>query len=197
MKGVVFTELFDLVESAHGYEILDRVIEKCELENQGGYTSVGTYSCSELVKIVSALSEELQTPIPDLVRMFGGHLFGRFFERHSDHLNQFESAFDLLLAVEDIIHVEVRKLWPNAELPTFEYPEIGPNRLMMNYQSTRPFADLCEGLIVACIEHYGESIEVVREDKCPQGTAAVFTLTKLPQTNAEADNFEATADGPS
>ena len=29
-----------------------------------------------------------------------------------------------------------------------------PGQLVMTYKSSRPFADLAEGLILACIEHY-------------------------------------------
>ncbi|MEM7476801.1 MAG: heme NO-binding domain-containing protein [Planctomycetota bacterium] len=176
MKGVVFTNLFELVESEFGYETLDRVLEKCELENDGAYTSVGTYTCGELVQIVSALSEELNMPIPDLIKFFGGYLFGQFFNAHADMLTEYTTAFDLLLAVEEIIHVEVKKLWAHAELPTFEYERPSDSELVMIYQSTRPFADLCEGLIQACVEHYDEPIEIRRENISPDGTSARFHL---------------------
>ncbi|MNY76012.1 hypothetical protein D3C86_2154630 [compost metagenome] len=49
----------------------------------------------------------------------------------------------------------------------------------MKYRSARPFADLAEGLIAGCINHYGEKIDVTREDLSDSaGTAAWFTLTK-------------------
>ena len=57
----------------------------------------------------------------------------------------------------------VRKLYPDAQLPSFECTS-EPGRLAMLYRSTRPFADLAEGLIMGCIEHLGECIDVQRED---------------------------------
>lgn len=177
MKGVVFCELFELVENQFGYELVDRLIDLCELENDGAYTRVGTYSCSELLTIVTALSKETGMPIPDLVKVFGGHLFGKFFADNEETLKSYRNTFDLLVAVEDIIHVEVRKLWDNVELPSFEYERPDSKNLVMTYNSTRPFADLCEGLILACIEHYQESISVRREDLKDDGTRARFFLS--------------------
>jgi len=54
------------------------------------------------------------------------------------------------------IHVEVRKLYPDAELPTFTCDTSTPGRLTMLYRSSRPFADLAEGLIAGCIAHFCE-----------------------------------------
>jgi hypothetical protein len=49
----------------------------------------------------------------------------------------------------------------------------------MLYRSTRPFADLAEGLIMGCIEHLGECIDVQREDLFSwPGTCVRFLLIK-------------------
>ena len=37
----------------------------------------------------------------------------------------------------------------------------------MLYRSQHPFADLAEGLIRGCVEHFGEPIKVRREDLDP------------------------------
>jgi Haem-NO-binding len=43
MKGMVFTEFLELVERSWGEELVDELIESCELASGGAYTSVGTY----------------------------------------------------------------------------------------------------------------------------------------------------------
>ena len=48
----------------------------------------------------------------------------------------------------------------------------------MIYISTRPFADLAEGLIIGCIEHFGEKIDIQRENLSEDGTSARFTVAK-------------------
>jgi hypothetical protein len=45
------------------------------------------------------------------------------------------------------------------------------------YQSSRHFADLAEGLIRGCAKHYGETLEIGREDLPFEGGSRVrFTL---------------------
>ena len=87
--------------------------------------------------------------------------------------------YSLLEKVDSTIHVEVRKLYPDAELPRFKCDSSEPRRLTMIYQSPRGFADFAAGLIEGCIEHFGETIDVQREDLAGgQGTHVRFSLTQ-------------------
>ncbi|MGB7342579.1 MAG: heme NO-binding domain-containing protein [Pirellulaceae bacterium] len=177
MKGIVFTELIEMVEADLGIEIADRMISGADTKNKGAYTSVGTYDHGELIQLVIALSEETKIPVPDLVRTFGKYLFVRFHELYPQFFDGINSAINFLPMVETYIHVEVRKLYPDAELPSFEC-EKKDGVLDMTYRSKRPFADLAEGLILACVDHYKDPIDVTRADLGEQnGTEACFTLT--------------------
>jgi hypothetical protein len=71
-------------------------------------------------------------------------------------------SFSFLASIEDVIHVEVRKLYPDAELPRFEstFPVEGSMEFV--YRSPRHFDDLAAGLIAGCIEHFGEDVQVTR-----------------------------------
>jgi len=164
MKGVVFTEFMELVESRMGLEMLDRIITEANLPNDGAYTSVGTYDHAELVRLVQALSNATGNSVPQLIHMFGEHLFHRFSVNYKPLFADTKNAFDFLSRIDDVIHVEVRKLYPDAELPTLPCERPAPERLVMHYSSPRGFGDLAEGLIAGCIKHYGESIKVTRTD---------------------------------
>lgn len=164
MKGVVFTEFLEMIESKFGLELVDRLIESADLQTGGSYTSVGTYDYQELIQLVVKLSEEISTPVPALVQAFGSYLFERFTSSYPFALQGVEDAAGFLANVEDIIHVEVKKLYPDAELPTIDFHRINENDWRLNYNSTRPFADLCEGLIRACIEHFDDQGDLTRED---------------------------------
>ena len=90
-----------------------------------------------------------------------------------------KSFLNLSEVLEDVIHVEVRKLYPDAELPRFATEVFTDNQLILVYESSRHFEDLAEGLIHGCIKYFGESISVVREaiqiDNHPQER---FILTR-------------------
>ncbi len=178
MKGVVFTELLEMVSTTFGEDVADDILDESDLESGGVYTSVGTYSHKEVIVLVKALSARVDMPVTDLVRAFGGYLFTKFAQAHPHFMSSKSDAFLLLEGVDQEIHVEVRKLYPEAELPHFSTERKGDEVLIMSYWSSRPFADLAEGLIGGCIEHYGEKIEVLRETPTDEATSARFRLTR-------------------
>jgi len=147
MKGLVFSEFIGFVEETFSPEVADDIIDASDLPSGGAYTTVGTYDHMEMLQLVAALSEKSNIPIPELVRSFGKHLFGRLARAYPQFLAGVETSFDFLQRVEDHIHVEVLKLYPDAELPHFECEASQPGRMTMIYRSQRPLADLAEGLI--------------------------------------------------
>lgn len=179
MKGVVFTEFLEMVEDKFSPETADRIIEDAALPTCGVYAATGTYDADELVKLVGCLSSHADMSVPDLLVAYGMALFGRFHVLYSGFFEGVESAFQFLEGVHGYIHVEVRKLYPEAELPQFEHQMRGPDEMVMVYRSERPFAMFAEGLIRGCIEHFGESIALSHEDLSGgQGNHSRFVLTR-------------------
>ena len=119
MKGIVFTEFLEMVESRFSFDMVDDILDDARPASGGAYTAVGTYPHDEMVALVSALSARSGLAVADLLRAFGAHLFGRFVQGYPDFFARVDNAFDFLAGIEDIIHAEVRKLYPDAELPHF------------------------------------------------------------------------------
>jgi hypothetical protein len=179
MKGVVFTEFLEMVEDRFSPDMADRIIEEANLPSGGAYTSIATYDHEEMLRLVSCLSRETGIDVAELYRAFGSYLFKRFYVMFPGYFSGARSAFDFLQRVEDYIHIEVRKLYPDAELPTFVHESPRPDRLVVTYRSNRPFAALADGLIRGCVEHYGEPVAVEMEDLSGgAGTMARFVLTR-------------------
>ncbi len=179
MKGVVFSEFIEMVEDKFSPEIADRIIDQADLPSGGAYTTVGTYDHAEILSLVGCLSNETSITPGDLVQAFGSYLFSRFHTAHPSFFTGMNSAFDFLGKVEDYIHVEVRKLYPDAELPSLECEAPDTNQLRMTYRSKRPFAALAEGLIRGCVAHFEEDIDIAVEDLSDgAGTAARFVLIR-------------------
>ena len=184
MKGIVFTEYLEMVESAFGADVVDRLIDASAQPNDGAYAATGTYDHTELVRMVVALSGLMRTPVPALVRAYGVHLFGRLAAGFPQFFKGSPTAFDFLAGVDGYVHVEVRKLYPDAELPRFECQPVSDHELRMVYRSSRHFADLAEGLLQGCFDHYQEPVTIGRADVPPDvagklGPAVAFTLTRL------------------
>ncbi len=179
MKGVVFTEFLQFVEASYSPEMVDKMIEESNLPTKGAYTAVGVYDHQEMVKLVQTLSKETNIPVPALIKAFGKHLFTRFTVGYPQFFKTKTNTFEFLKSVENYIHVEVKKLYPDAELPHFKCAEPTPNTLVMTYTSSRSFPDLAEGLIEGCIEYHKENIVVQRQDISVEvGSKTIFTLIK-------------------
>lgn len=118
MKGIVFREFIQMVEDQFSLETADAIIEASQLASGGSYTSVGTYPHHEMMALVHQLSLRLRQSVPDLLEHFGRHLFQRFTVIHPQYVRTHESAFELLSRLDCHIHVEVRKLYRDTELPS-------------------------------------------------------------------------------
>jgi len=163
MKGMVFTEFLEMVEDKFSADMVDDIISDSAPPSGGAYTAVGTYDHSELVGMVMALSQRSGLPVPTLVHAFGTHLFGRFHALYPGFFQGIPSAVEFLYGIESVIHTEVRKLYPDAQLPSFECERV-PGGLNMVYASPRHFGDLAEGLIGGAVSHFGDPLTVNRVD---------------------------------
>lgn len=160
MKGIVFTEFLNFVAQRYGEDAVDDIIDACPLASGGAYTAVGTYSHGEMAQLCGALAERSGAPVADLVRSFGSHLSGSFARGYPAFFPKDGSFFDFLESIEAHIHVEVRKLYPDAELPTFTVESRGDKRMVMEYRSPRRMAALAEGLILGSARHFGVQASV-------------------------------------
>ena len=179
MKGIVFTEFLEIVEGEFGLAVADRIIEGAQLAHGGAYTSVGTYDHNEFIRLIVGLSEATGIAVPDLMRLAGMRLFGRLAARYPEFFAGLRSSFQLLERIEDHIHVEVRKLYPDAELPTIICERPDAQHLTLTYRSSRPFGVLAEGLIGGCIAHFAEAIDMTTTDLSGgSATHLRFSLTR-------------------
>jgi hypothetical protein len=160
MKGIVFTEFLKMSEEFYGYQLVDSLIEESNLPSKGIYTAVGTYHHSEIVTLLMNLSKKVNVPPNTLLRTFGNYLFLALFKTYPRFFIGSDCAFDLLEKVDSSIHINVKKLYPDAELPHFEIQRVNENTLWMDYYSDRHMGDLAHGLIEQCIAHYGEKAHI-------------------------------------
>lgn len=179
MKGVVFTKLIEMMESNFGADMVDDVLDGCDLETDGAYTAVGTYDHNEMLSIVSELGRITHIPIGRLIFQFGHYFFGQFYTMMPAFFEEPQNSFQFLETINDHIHVEVRKLYPDAELPLILTQRDGPNTLIVTYKSKRPFSDFAEGLINGCIDFYKENVSIETRDQNKEDTyCRVFKLTR-------------------
>lgn len=179
MKGIVFREFLEMVESKFGYEVVDQIIEKANLSSKGAYTSVGTYPHGEIFRLVKQLSLILNIEEDKLFTAYGEYVFGSFLKAYPYLTANYHDAFDLLGHIEGTIHAEVLKLYPDAELPFIEIKEQTKDRMVMMYKSKRKMSDFAEGLIRSCLRHFNENAVISRENLVEDGSEVLFSITKI------------------
>lgn len=177
MKGTIFVELVKMAEGAFGEDVVDDVLDKADLDNGGAFTTVGNYPCSELVKIVVAFSEHSGLSPDVLQKMFGHWMLTHFVENYPEFFSSKADAFSLLESIEGEIHVEVRKLYPEAELPTFETERKDATHLNMTYESPRPLSAFCHGMIEAALEHFDQTGEITSQSDPSNAQVTNFEIT--------------------
>jgi hypothetical protein len=178
MKGIVFTEFLEMVEAKFGYETVDELLNETDLPSKGIYTAIGTYDHSEIVTLVTRLSTKSNIPVPDLIYAFGHHLFNTFSKSYGHFFEKATDAFDFLRSIHNYIHIEVRKLYPDAQLPHFEINQVSEKKLVMIYSSDRKMAALAHGLIDECLAYYNETAEVIITSLTEDGSRVMFEIVK-------------------
>lgn len=178
MKGIVFTEFLELVEDKFGMEMVDAIIETSNLESGGAYTSVGTYNFSEMLALLTNLSERTNIAINDLLRVYANHFFHVIEDSYAGILDMYEGPMEMLSSIESHIHVEVRKIYPDAELPKFTIVEKSENKLILEYFSSRSMYAFAHGLMEKTFQHYNGSATIDYELLKEDGSHVKFVILK-------------------
>ena len=158
MKGIVFVLFSQMVEEKMGLAALDRLLTTVSPGSGGAYTIADSYADKELSDLLGALSDQSGTPAGDLLRMFGAYCLPEF-EHHYPAFFRHDTAKAFLESIHGVIHVEVKKLYPDAQLPSIAYEDPASDRLVMIYRSGRRLCRFAEGLIEACGTRFGTRIE--------------------------------------
>ncbi len=153
MKGLLFCEFIEFVEEQLGEESAQEIIDASKLESEGAYSRVGFYDYQELILLLTNTASHSGKEAGDLLQGFANHLFKVFKRDYSPFFENVDSAAEMLKTIDDHIHVEVKKLYPDAELPRFFYEEKG-DELHLFYESPRPLAGVAHALINACLQFF-------------------------------------------
>ena len=158
MKGIVFNLLETLVTRDHGADAWDDLLDAAGVD--GSYTSLGSYPDAELVALVGVASEALDLSPEQVTRWFGRSSMPLFASTHPHFFEGHVETRSFLLTLNDMIHPEVRKLYPGADVPDFDYETRADGGLVMLYRSERKMCSFAEGLIEGAAMHFGEEVEV-------------------------------------
>jgi hypothetical protein len=158
MKGIVFNLLEEIVVREHGEDTWELLLDAAGVD--GVYTSLGNYPDEDLLALVAAASQALALPAEDVVRWYGRHALPLLAERYPAFFAPHTDARSFVLTLNEIIHPEVRKLYPGADTPAFAFDASDPHRLVLDYRSSRRLCAFAEGLLLGAGDFYGQTVAV-------------------------------------
>ncbi len=160
MKGVVFNLLETVIVRDHGVDVWEVLLDAASLD--GVYTSLGSYDDADLTALVAAASAALDVPADGILRWFGRSALPLLAELYPGLFAPHDNARAFVLVLNEIIHPEVRKLYPGAITPDFTFDASAPGRLLMIYSSPRKLCAFAEGLIEGTADFYSQRVEIVQ-----------------------------------
>jgi hypothetical protein len=169
MKGIVFNLLEEAVSTEFGDATWDRLLDDAQLE--GAYTSLGSYDDAEIFRLVGVASRALGIPEQDVLRWFGRRAMPLLARRYPAFFAGHPNTRSFLLTLNNIIHPEVRKLYPGANPPVFDFDTGDSAQLVIGYNSARRLCALAEGFMQGAAEHYGEQAEITQPECMHHGAA--------------------------
>ncbi|MEM7305422.1 MAG: heme NO-binding domain-containing protein [Planctomycetota bacterium] len=158
MKGVIFKHFESFVGESFGFDVFEEILESTQLQTRTAFVGPETYPDEDLVALLTTAVQRLGISPADALEAFGKYLFGRLVTQHPDFVERVSDLKSFLLTVEDVIHVEVRKLFPGAVTPSFEYEDTAPDRLVIRYRSPRKLCALFRGLLQGAAERFEQPV---------------------------------------
>lgn len=115
--------------------------------------------------LVDAASARLDTGPDEVVRWFGREALPLLAASYPAFFTPHTSTRPFLLTLNDVIHPEVRKLYPGADVPVFDFSVSPADELVIGYASGRRLCSLAEGFIEAAAAHFGE-VAAIHQPSC-------------------------------
>ncbi|WP_298769729.1 heme NO-binding domain-containing protein [uncultured Shewanella sp.] len=178
MQGVVFIEFINIVNRHFGSSICRAMTEKANDDIQ--FTPNSNYSHHRLLKLVNALSELTGLPVNNLLEIMGREVFLPFLTSLPINIEDMDidNTIDFIIYLETYIHVEAKKLYPKAKVPTVIIIFVSSNKLIMDYISPRCMGYVCLGLLKGCAKYFNDDIGIKMLLMDDSGAHVRFTLTK-------------------
>jgi hypothetical protein len=158
VRGIVFRLLEQAVVDEHDEEMWDTLLDVAGVS--GAYTTLGVYDDSELMALVGAASSAFGMDDTGVLRWLGRSAVPRLALTYPDFFTPHTSAKAFVASLNDIIHPEVRKLHPGADVPDFEMEDRGAEGLVLGYSSPRRLCAFAEGLVEGAAAFYGEVVTI-------------------------------------
>ena len=177
MKGHIFNLLETFIEEAAGMEGLEKILAKCSFDTSASFIRTENYPDVMLAELVEHATQHIGISIDEAHFAFGKWLFPRLMNLVPKSFSNFIHPAPFLATLDHIHKVELKKLYPDATPPFFEYQHLGGSDGKVTYESERRMFVLVEGVLQGVAEFFNVDINTEFE---PIGSSnpnrAIYTI---------------------
>ncbi len=163
MQGIVFQVLEACYVDAFGPEAWFDVAAVADASDT--YSYAVSYPDAELGRLVAAIAAAQGMNAAQALRWFGEHAIPHFRALAPELFQHYRACWPFLRSLNDIIHPQVRQLYPGVSVPDFEYPDAEGDAQIIVYRSARRMCALAEGLMLGAATHFGETL-LIAQSRC-------------------------------
>lgn len=159
MKGTIIKCLEELVRKNYGDEKWKAILERTNQKGKMFLTSADVPD-ADAVALIQATSTVLGISQDDAYEAFGNYWSTVYAPTlYPMYFSKAKTAREFLLGMQGV-HETVTRTVKDAHPPKFTYDTSDPNRLVMNYASSRNLVALMPGLIRGVAKYYNEKVNV-------------------------------------
>ncbi|MCP4955852.1 heme NO-binding domain-containing protein [Photobacterium aquimaris] len=175
MKGIIFTEFISIVEQNFGLDISQQMFD--DANDSGIYTAVGSYDHRQLIKLIISLSNITGISPSQLQQTYGRLVFPSLLKALPIPNIEADDTLSFIRKVEQHIHLEVKKLYPDATPPKFIFNNQTQSTMTMDYHSSRCMGHVCMGLLEGCAHYFNQSLTIIMQPMNDSQNHVRFSLT--------------------
>jgi len=186
MKGVIFKHFESFITDTFGASTFEAVLEQTPLRSALPFVGPATYPDEDLFALAGT-AIRLSGLAPDAALFaFGRYLYPRLAAGVPGLIQRHRDTRSLLMELDREIHVEVRKIMPQAVTPRILCRDLGDGALEVTYRSPRMVCALFRGLVDAAAESFGERALPVERECVHHGAEACRFELRFEAIAAEA-----------
>ncbi len=159
-------------------EAAESVEQVAKAEREAIGPAYDGYDQTELVEMVQAMLGKNGPGIDEIQRAFGEHMLRYCAHCYPDYFES-EGLFAFLTDVQSRIHADVRKAYPDVDLPSFECREENEARLVVTVYAPPGATAFAEGLVSGCARFYDEQIALSKTDLSGDGTEFQIVIERV------------------
>ena len=159
MKGLLLTELLEMVEEEYGYTVANTLALNADLHSRGVYSHTRAYHWHELNNMMGHLHRQTRVPFDLLAQNFGRHLCKRILIAYPQQKKYINRLFAMITK--------------KSEAPVFRYVRSDDKSLTLLYNPEVSTYCFSNSVIKGYLDHLRQ-LSRVSETSLPDGTKQIY-----------------------